>query len=68
MTFAVVRRKPFVYIEPERKYYARYVGRQCYGGFVNDRPLDHYEIELFRTTPEAILRPSEIDPFTPEAA
>lgn len=68
MTFAVHRHKPFVYIEPARNYYARYIGRQCYGGFINDRPLDRYEIELFRTNPESMLRPEDIDPLTPEAA
>lgn len=68
MTFAVVRRKPLVYCEPENKYYARYVGRQCYGAFVAGRELDRFEIESFRTDPTAWLAPGEIDPTRPEAA
>jgi hypothetical protein len=68
MTFAVHRRKPFVYCVPSEKYYARYIGRQCYGAFVAGRELDKYEIESFRTDPTAWLPPEEIDPLTPRAA
>jgi hypothetical protein len=68
LTFAVSRRKPLVYIETADKYYARYVGRQCYGAFVCHRELDRYEIESFRTDPTAWLTPEEIDPLTPRAA
>lgn len=69
MSFVVPRpHKPLVYIEPAVKYYARYVGRQCYGAFVCHRDLDHYEIESFRTDPAAWLPPERIDPFRPEVA
>ena len=68
MSFVVQRRKALVYIETAAKYYARYVGRQCYGAFVCHRELDRYEIESFRTDPTAWLTPSQIDPTTPEAA
>lgn len=65
MSFVVPRpRKPFVYIEPATHYYARYVGRQCYGAFVAGRPMDAREVELFRTNPECFLAPGEIDPIT----
>jgi hypothetical protein len=57
-----------VYIEAQTKYYARYVGRQCYGAFISHRELDRYEIESFRTDPAAWLEPTEIDPTRPEAA
>jgi hypothetical protein len=30
--------------------------------------LNHFEIESFRTDPEAWISPSEIDPTRPEAA
>jgi hypothetical protein len=69
MTFAVPKKqRPLVYIETALKYYARYVGRQCYGAFVSHRELDRYEIESFRTDPEAWLTPVQIDPTRPEAA
>jgi len=68
VTFAVQRRKPWVYVVPSERYYARYIGRQCYGAFVAGRQLDHFEIESFRTDPTAWLTPEEIDPLTPRAA
>jgi hypothetical protein len=68
VTFAVARHKPFVYCEPEKRYYARYVGRQCFGAFVGNRELDRFEIESFRTDPTAWLPPEEIDPMTPRFA
>jgi hypothetical protein len=63
-----LRHKPFVYCQPNDRYYARYVGRQCYGAFVAGRQLNHFEIESFRTDPEAWISPSQIDPTRPEVA
>jgi hypothetical protein len=69
MTFAVPQRhRPFVYCEPGNRYYARYVGRQCYGAFVAGRQLSHFEIESFRTDPTGWITPADIDPTRPEAA
>ena len=68
MTFSVPKpRKPLVYIEPATNYYARYIGSQCYGAFISGRPMDRYEVELFRTNPEAFVSPGEIDPMRPAA-
>jgi hypothetical protein len=67
MTFSVPKQgKPLVYIETANKYYARYVGwRHCHGRFVSNRELDHYEIELFRTNPETMCAPEDLDPILP---
>jgi hypothetical protein len=62
------KRKALVYCQPNDRYYARYVGRQLYGAFVAGRQLNHFEIESFRTDPEAWISPSQIDPTRPEVA
>ena len=63
MSFTIPKQgKPLVYIETANKYYARYVGCPHQGRFVSNRELDHYEIEMFRTNPETMVSPEDLDP------
>jgi len=63
MSFIIPKQgKPLVYIETANKYYARYVGWPHQGRFFADRELDRYEIELFRTNPEVMVSPEDVDP------